>query len=83
MLKKELIRDSYRLQTIPFLGVCKTMEGTLCHFPFNYDGVIYEKCTKVDSDVYWCATVSEYSFDDYDNYGTCDSNCPIESGNHC
>ena len=61
------------------LDVCKTKEGTLCHFPFTYLESVYEKCTKADSDVYWCATTPEYSSD---NYGLCDSNCPMESGNH-
>ena len=55
------------------------MDGTLCHFPFNYGGVVYEECTKADSDVYWCATSPEYS---YDNYGTCDSKCPMERGKY-
>ena len=61
------------MQYVLFLGDCKTTSGKACHFPFRYNGVIYEKCTKTGSAVYWCATATDYSLDEY---GTCSSNCP-------
>ena len=57
---------------------CKTTEGKHCHFPFTYGGNVYEKCTKVESSDYWCATAPEYAFD---AYGSCSTNCPTENAN--
>jgi len=45
-----------------------------CVFPFEFQGDIYNSCTKVDHDGYWCATVDKYSkgTDSYRDCHRCD-----------
>ncbi|XP_055057931.1 epididymal sperm-binding protein 1 [Misgurnus anguillicaudatus] len=35
--------------------------GRPCHFPFLYKNIRYADCTKVDSDILWCAVEPDYS----------------------
>ena len=57
---------------------CETTDGTPCHFPFDYDGELYYRCTQKDNARYWCSTTAKYSTDD----GDCSSNCPLDGGKY-
>ena len=49
-----------------------------CIFPFEYEGKKYEKCTKVQSENFWCATdVDEDGkyIDGSKSWGYCENNC--------
>ena len=35
-------------------------DGYCCHFPFVYDGKIYNSCTAVDSKIPWCSLTSNF-----------------------
>ena len=64
---------------------CKTLKvkesprkGMPCIFPFEYEGKKYEKCTKVQSEKFWCATdVDEDGkyIDGSKSWGYCENNC--------
>lgn len=43
--------------------------GACCYFPFIYGGKVYNNCTIVDWDSYWCSTTS--SFDNDGMWGVC------------
>ena len=55
-----------------------------CHFPFEYYGKKYDKCTMKDATLMngkpWCSTTPDGS-DDF--YGDCSADCPIEGGTYC
>ena len=58
---------------------CHTKKGVPCVFPFKYKNKIYNECTKVNNDKFWCSTeVDENgnfksSGDEF--WGNCDDNC--------
>ena len=57
-----------------YLGESKTRWGPdsnkPCHFPFTYQGKLWDKCTEADSPGRpWCATTPVFS---HETYGYCD-----------
>ena len=63
----------------PKLG-CKTVGGRVtgkpCVFPFRYNGVLYNECTKVFDTKLWCSTSTNSSNDHQSgNWGYCPSDC--------
>lgn len=50
--------------------------SALCHFPFFYNGKVFNECTEegaASSDQKWCATTSNYDNDKF--YGFCEQVC--------
>lgn len=43
-----------------------------CTFPFNFNGVWYDKCTNVSRGFYWCSIDKVYN----GRYATCSQACP-------
>ena len=68
------------------LAQCSTNGGKVsnkkCIFPFIYNSLKYDACTKVDSSNYWCATeVDSGSVMVTDKSGTCDmAKCAAAKG---
>ena len=48
-----------------------------CQFPFKYKNVIYNSCTKMDHDRFWCATTVD-STNHKTSWGYCNNLCPME-----
>ena len=60
---------------------CRTTSGEDCVFPFKFKGVVYDKCTGVEtvSGGSWCSTEVDSNGGHVEGkYGECDSMC---SGN--
>jgi len=64
---------------------CKTNGGDPCVFPFEFEGVRYEKCTNDGSNdkKHWCATATDSNGTVItNNWGECnlneDSTCDVE-----
>ena len=68
------------------LAQCSTNGGKVsnkkCIFPFIYNSLKYDACTKVDSSSYWCATeVDSAMVMVTDKSGTCDmTKCAAAKG---
>ena len=59
---------------------CGTKNGQVakrpCVFPFNYNDISYNKCTRDHHDQPWCSTeVDAYGKHVKGKWGNCDSNC--------
>ena len=54
------------------------VKGVQCHFPFVYKKIIYNDCTKVDSEAYWGSTKVQGITGNHKagNWGLCNSSCP-------
>ncbi|CAG0898673.1 unnamed protein product [Darwinula stevensoni] len=50
--------------------------GHACVFPFTYQGVTYNGCTKAASTQFWCSPVPNY-ITGSDVYELCPFSCPI------
>ena len=46
-----------------------------CHFPFKYEGVTYNQCTKAKSARLWCATQVDADGEYIGEWERCDDNC--------
>ena len=46
-----------------------------CHFPFEYEGVTFNQCTKVNHDKLWCATLVDAAGKFDGKWKNCDENC--------
>ncbi|CAB4069437.1 unnamed protein product [Lepeophtheirus salmonis] len=59
---------------------CKTEDGSICIFPFVYQGNKYSSCTNANfGPLFWCPTndvVNGVYMENSNNYGICRSNCP-------
>ncbi|CAB4059028.1 LGMN [Lepeophtheirus salmonis] len=61
------------------IGGCPTTNGRRCVFPFKYNEVTYNECTKEGfGDTFWCATTVSSNGDTI-AYGICTANCPKPS----
>merc|ERR1711953_1664453 len=50
--------------------------GHPCVFPFSYRGVVYDKCTAINSDFAWCSTqISSRGEHVKDQWGECAASC--------
>ena len=64
-----------------YLDSCKTEEGLSCVFPFIYEGVTYNSCTKEGEDYHWCATSVNEDLT-YDGFGFCEESCYSFAGRY-
>ena len=81
-LSKGLYCTLLHIQFFYMFPGCKSEDGNSCYFPFNYNGVTYYECTKVDSSLAWCATKVDSNCDViYRSWEDCNPGCPGTSGN--
>ena len=60
---------------------CKTQGGTLCVFPFKYNGKTHDACTLDGQNDPWCSTKVDANGQHVTlNWGDCAEGCPGVSG---
>ena len=54
----------------------KSISKRACIFPFKYNGIKYDECTRIDSEKSWCAYEVDASGNAVDGkWGDCDLGC--------
>ncbi|CAB4062577.1 unnamed protein product [Lepeophtheirus salmonis] len=59
---------------------CKTINGNVCSFPFNYNSVKYDHCKSIGIIRPWCAVKTEKDTNEVIAWEYCNSQCDTDSG---